>query len=44
MRILYIQDSLGTGGAERSNAELWYFLRKKEITIKIVALEKRSRG
>lgn len=44
MRILYIQDSLGTGGAERSNAELWYFLKEKNIQFKIIILEHRSEG
>ncbi|MGL2966878.1 glycosyltransferase [Flavobacterium sp. XGLA_31] len=44
MRVLFIQDSLGTGGAERSNAELWYFLRKKEVELKVVVLEHRQKG
>lgn len=44
MRVLYIQDSLGTGGAERSNAELWYYLREKGVKIKIVVLEHRPEG
>ena len=44
MRILYVQDSLGTGGAERSNAELWYFLRRKNVDLKIVVLEHRTVG
>ena len=44
MRILYIQDSLGTGGAERSNAELWYFLKENGVQIKIVVLEHRIEG
>ena len=44
MKVLYIQDSLGAGGAERSNAELWYYLREKGVTIKIVVLEQRSKG
>ena len=44
MKILYVQDSLGTGGAERSNAELWYFLRRKNVELKIVVLEHRPVG
>lgn len=44
MRVLYIQDSLGAGGAERSNAELWYYLRDKGVTIKVVVLENRTKG
>ncbi|SFN73767.1 glycosyltransferase family 4 protein [Salegentibacter flavus] len=44
MRVLYIQDSLGTGGAEKSNAELWYYLREKGVKIKIVVLEHREEG
>lgn len=44
MKVLYIQDSLGAGGAERSNAELWYYLREKDVAIKIIVLENRSKG
>ncbi len=44
MKILFVQDSLGTGGAERSNAELWYFLREHGIQFKIIALEHRKEG
>ncbi|WMN06808.1 glycosyltransferase family 4 protein [Marivirga arenosa] len=43
-KILFIQDSLGTGGAERSNANLWYFLRSQGIDIKILVLEHRTVG
>ncbi len=43
-KILFVQDSLGTGGAERSNANLWYHLRDKGITIKILVLEHRGVG
>ncbi len=44
MKILFVQDSLGTGGAERSNADLWYFLKAQGVTIKIVVLEHRKEG
>lgn len=45
MKILYVQDSLGTGGAERSNAELWYYLREEnKAELKIVVLEHRKVG
>lgn len=45
MKILFVQDSLGTGGAERSNAELWRFLRdEKHEQVKIVVLEHRKVG
>jgi hypothetical protein len=44
MKILFIQDSLGTGGAEKSNSELWYFLREKGIAIKVIVLEHRQNG
>ena len=44
MKILFIQDSLGTGGAERSNAELWYYLREMGVEIEIVVLEHRKEG
>ncbi|GAA5026497.1 hypothetical protein GCM10011506_12140 [Marivirga lumbricoides] len=43
-KILFVQDSLGTGGAERSNANLWYYLRDQGIEIKILVLEHRSVG
>lgn len=43
-KLLFIQDSLGTGGAERSNANLWYFLREQNIEIKILVLEHRPVG
>ena len=35
---------MGTGGAERSNADLWYFLKIKGVTIKIIILEHRKEG
>lgn len=44
MRVLFIQDSLGTGGAEKSNSELWYFLVKNGVTVKILVLEHRLKG
>lgn len=44
MRILFVQDSLGAGGAERSNADLWYYLRKQGVELKIVVLEHRKVG
>lgn len=44
MKLLYVQDSLGTGGAERSNAELWYYLRDAGVQIKIVVLKHRTEG
>nr|WP_294776574.1 glycosyltransferase family 4 protein [uncultured Flavobacterium sp.] len=44
MKVLFIQDSLGTGGAEKSNSELWYFLRDKNISLKITVLEHRQKG
>lgn len=46
MKILYVQDSLGTGGAERSNADLWSYLRdeKTGVEIKIILLEHRKEG
>jgi glycosyltransferase involved in cell wall biosynthesis len=44
MKVLFIQDSLGTGGAEKSNSELWYFLREQGVTIKIIVLEHRQKG
>ena len=44
MKIMYVLDSLGTGGAERSTADLWYFLRSKGIEPTIVALRHRNEG
>ncbi|MFD3000872.1 glycosyltransferase family 4 protein [Pontibacter toksunensis] len=44
MKILFVQDSLGTGGAERSNANLWYYLRKQGVALMIAVLEHRKEG
>lgn len=44
MRILYIIDSLGTGGAERSTSYLWYLLREQGVAIKIICLRRRKEG
>ncbi len=45
MKLIFVQDSLGTGGAERSNADLWYYLREQDgIELKIVVLEHRKVG
>lgn len=44
MKILFVQDSLGTGGAERSNADLWYYLRSQGMDMRIVVLEHRKEG
>lgn len=44
MKILFVQDSLGTGGAEKSNADLWYFLKENGIALKIVVLNHSDDG
>ena len=44
MKIMYVLDSLGTGGAERSTADLWYYLRSKGIEPTIVVLRHRNEG
>jgi glycosyltransferase involved in cell wall biosynthesis len=44
MRVLFVLDSLGTGGAERSTADLWYFMRDHQAIIKIVVLGHRKDG
>jgi glycosyltransferase involved in cell wall biosynthesis len=44
MTILFVLDSLGTGGSERSTADLWYYLRREKIDIRIVALRHRTEG
>lgn len=44
MRLLFIIDSLGTGGAERSTAELWYYLKRQKIPFRIIALIQRTEG
>jgi glycosyltransferase involved in cell wall biosynthesis len=44
MRILFVQDSLGTGGAERSNSYLWYYLKEQGVNLKIVVLGHRKEG
>ncbi|SDS25277.1 glycosyltransferase family 4 protein [Christiangramia echinicola] len=43
-KYLAVQDSLGTGGAERSNAELWDYLKKCNVQIKIIVLRHRIEG
>lgn len=37
-------DSLGTGGAERSNADFWYYLDSLGIVFSVLVLEKRKEG
>lgn len=44
LRILMVQDSLGTGGAERSNADLSYYLRAQGHAVKVVVLRSREDG
>ena len=44
VKILFIMDSLGTGGAERSTADLWYFLRESGVEVKIFILSRRKEG
>jgi glycosyltransferase involved in cell wall biosynthesis len=44
MKILFIQDSLGSGGAERSNAYLCYYLKEKGVDLKIVLLDHKEEG
>lgn len=44
LKLLFVQDSLGTGGAERSTANFWYYLRPKGHDIKIIVLEHRQEG
>lgn len=44
MKILFVQDSLGTGGAERSNFELWKYLRSQNVEPLIIVLESREEG
>lgn len=44
MTILFVIDSLGTGGAERSTADLWYFLRSRGIEPTIAVLRHRNEG
>jgi glycosyltransferase involved in cell wall biosynthesis len=44
MKILYVLDSLGTGGAERSTADLWYYLRSRGIEPTIIVLGNRKEG
>lgn len=44
VRILFVQNSLGTGGAERSNYLFWQFLRRENIEFRVVVLEHRKVG
>ena len=44
MKYLAIMDSLGAGGAERSNTDLWFYLREKGEEVKIVVFNRRPHG
>jgi glycosyltransferase involved in cell wall biosynthesis len=44
MKVLFVIDSLGTGGAERSTAEFWHFLKQRNISFSVIALRKREEG
>lgn len=44
MKILYVLDSLGTGGAERSTADLWYYLQTSGVEVTIIVLKHRKEG
>lgn len=44
MKILFVMDSLGAGGAERSTADLWYFLRNVGVEVNIILLGHRTPG
>src|SRR5688572_14599769 len=44
MKILFVMDSLGAGGAERSTADLWYFLRDAGVEVHIILLDHCSPG
>lgn len=44
MKILFVIDSLGSGGAERSSINLWYFLQEHGIELEIISLKNRPAG
>lgn len=44
MKILFVMDSLGAGGAERSTADLWYFLRNAGVEVNVILLGHRAPG
>src|SRR5688572_30302793 len=45
MRIMFVIDSLGTGGSERSTSFIWYYLRSiPGFEITIVVLRRRKEG
>src|SRR5688572_24940713 len=44
MRVLFIIDSLGTGGAERSTVDFCFYLKSLNHTVKIICLRRREQG
>lgn len=44
MRVLFLLDSLGTGGAERSTLDFCYYLRSIGCGVRIICLRKRDEG
>ena len=44
MKYLGVVDSLGTGGAERSNADLWYHLKAQGVECRIIVMRHRHEG
>jgi len=44
LRVVYVINGLGTGGAERSLAELLGPLRQRDVDIRVVCLEHRAEG
>ena len=44
MKYLGVVDSLGTGGAERSNADLWFYLRERGMDCRIIVMRHRHEG
>lgn len=44
MRILFVQDSFGAGGAESSNVLLWHYLRSQGIEVYIIVLSHKKEG
>lgn len=44
MKILFVQDSFGAGGAESSNLLLWRFLKNQGVIIHIIVLTHKKEG
>ena len=44
MKYLGVIDSLGAGGAERSNTDFWFYAREHRVEVKIAVFDRREHG